>query len=225
MMQRSQIVLFLSSLILTGLRAQPPAPAGDPVARQRAAAEAMQKSLEKQRVSVMRQLQQEPATGSSFFQLPRPATLGATAAAPAPAPFSPAASLACDPLPAPEVDALVDSAANRESLSPDLLRGVIRQESAFRPCAVSSKGAEGLMQLMPATAIQFGVMNPFDPIENVDGGAKFLKQLLNRYGGDLSKALGAYNAGPARVDAANGIPQIPETQDYVKQILSMLPVK
>jgi soluble lytic murein transglycosylase-like protein len=81
------------------------------------------------------------------------------------------------------------------------------------------------MQLMPATASQFGVPNPFDPADNVEGGARFLKQLMVRYGGDLTLALGAYNAGPAKVDAAAGIPNIPETQDYVKQILGALPVK
>ncbi len=80
------------------------------------------------------------------------------------------------------------------------------------------------MQLMPATAIQFGVVNPFDPVQNVDGGAHLLRQLLNRYNGDLTKALGAYNAGPSRVDAADGLPQIQETQDYVRQILSFLPL-
>jgi len=233
MMLKIQIVLCFTSFALMAQPARNPVPPEDPQARQRANAEAMEISLEQQKLSVQRQLQQGPATGDSFFALPRPAPLGATTAAatapgfaaPAMAIPVPAPSQPCDPLPAPQVDALVDSAADRESLDRDLLRGVIRQESAFHPCAVSPKGAAGLMQLMPATALQFGVMNPFDPIQNVDGGAKLLKQLLNRYGGDLSKALGAYNAGPATVDAANGIPQIPETLDYVKQILSFLPVK
>jgi soluble lytic murein transglycosylase-like protein len=78
--------------------------------------------------------------------------------------------------------------------------------------------------LMPATAMQFGVINPFDPVQNVDGGARLLRQLLNRYNGDLGKALGAYNAGASRVDAVDGIPQIPETRDYVKQILALMPI-
>jgi soluble lytic murein transglycosylase-like protein len=213
-------LFFLAHMVL---RAQTPASPDDPMARQRAAAEAMQKSLEQQKLSVQRQLQQERPASGSFFQLPRPATLGVTVAAPAAAPAAPPP--ACDPLPAEQVDVLVDSAASRESLDGDLIRGVIRQESAFRPCAVSPKGAEGLMQLMPDTALQFGVMNPFDPIQNVNAGAKFLKQLLTRYGGDLGKTLGAYNAGPERVDAVDGIPQIPETQEYIKQILSTLPIK
>jgi soluble lytic murein transglycosylase-like protein len=83
----------------------------------------------------------------------------------------------------------------------------------------------GLMQLMPATASQFGVPNPFDPAGNVEAGATFLKQLLERYGGDLTLALGAYNAGPAKVDAAAGVPKIPETQEYIRRILSTLPAK
>jgi soluble lytic murein transglycosylase-like protein len=123
------------------------------------------------------------------------------------------------------VDRLVENAADREGLDQAVVRGVMRQESAFRPCAVSPKGAMGLMQLMPATASQLGVLNPFDSAANVDAGAKLLKDLLVRYGGDLSLTLGAYIAGPAEVDAAAGVPAIPETQDYVKRILSWLTPK
>jgi soluble lytic murein transglycosylase-like protein len=221
MMPGIQFAIGLLLFAALGLHAQTPKPLGDLAARRRAAAEAIEISLEQQKLSIQKQARQEGASGGSFFQLSRPATLGATAAAPYVADAAPP----CDPLPADQVDALVDSAAARESLDRDLLRGVIRQESAFHPCAVSPKGALGLMQLMPATAAQFGVVNPLDPEQNVDGGARLLKQLLSRYGGDLSRALGAYNAGPAQVDAVNGIPQIPETQDYVKQIMSLLPVK
>jgi soluble lytic murein transglycosylase-like protein len=103
-----------------------------------------------------------------------------------------------------------------------LLRAVIRRESAFQPCAVSRSGAMGLMQLMPGTAFDLGVENPFDAEQNIDGGSRLLKSLLDRYGGDLSLALGAYNAGPARVDAIKAIPPIKETQDYVKHILDRL---
>ena len=92
----------------------------------------------------------------------------------------------------------MEQAARRQDLDEEVLRGVIQQESAFRPCAVSPKGAMGLMQLMPATASQLGVPNPFDPAANVDAGARFLKELLTRYGGDLPLALGAYNAGRPR---------------------------
>jgi soluble lytic murein transglycosylase-like protein len=131
----------------------------------------------------------------------------------------------CEPLPASEVDALVEKAAKRQDLDQAVLRGVMRQESAFRPCAVSPKGAMGLMQLMPATASRLGVPNPFDTAANVDAGAKLLRELLMRYGGDLSLTLSAYNAGSAEVDAAAGVPEIPETQDYVKRVLSTLSLK
>jgi soluble lytic murein transglycosylase-like protein len=106
--------------------------------------------------------------------------------------------------------------------NPKLLRAVMERESGFHPCAVSPKGAKGLMQLMPDTAAQLGVKDPFDPKENVDAGAHYLKQMLDRYKGDLSQALGAYNAGPAAVDQAGGVPDIPETLDYVKSILQKL---
>ena len=200
------------------------AQSADATAKQRNAAAAMQESLAKQRASI------EHQTGNAsggFFLLPRAASLGGvTGAIAAPAPIAPIGmpQLAeCDPLPAPEVESLVGETSERDGVSPDLLRSVMKQESGFRPCAVSSKGAMGLMQLMPATAEQLGVLDPFDPTSNLDGGARFLKQLLSRYGGDVPKALGAYNAGPARVDATGAVPAIPETVDYVRQILAALP--
>jgi soluble lytic murein transglycosylase-like protein len=159
------------------------------------------------------------AAAGGFFVLPPPARMGATVAAYVPD------SPDCDPLPESAVDALVKQSSKSQEIDEDLLRGVIKQESAFHPCAVSPKGAMGLMQLMPATATQLGVPNPFDPAENVEAGATLLKQLLQRYGGDLNLALGAYNAGTAKVDAAAGVPKIPETEDYVKRITSTLPVK
>jgi soluble lytic murein transglycosylase-like protein len=188
------------------------------LAKQRASAPAMEESLARQRSSVAKQTSQADRGG--FFVLPPPTKLGAAAAAA----FT-ATAADCEPLPASEIDSLVGQAARRQDLDEAVLRGVIQQESAFRPCAVSPKGAMGLMQLMPATASDLGVRNPFDPAANLDAGAMFLKELLMRYGGDLSLALGAYNAGPARVDAAGSVPAIPETQDYVKRILSALPVK
>jgi len=129
---------------------------------------------------------------------------------------------ACRPLPESQINLLAEQAGARERISSDLLRAVIDVESAACPCAVSPKGALGLMQLMPATAVGLNVENPFDPKENVDAGARFLKQLLTRYDGDLTLALGAYNAGPSRVDEAGGVPDIPETVDYVSRILSRL---
>jgi soluble lytic murein transglycosylase-like protein len=128
----------------------------------------------------------------------------------------------CDVLADTIVEPLIAGAAKSHSLEPRLLRAVISQESGFRPCAVSRKGAQGLMQLMPATAGDLGVKDPFDPRESIEGGAKYLKQLLDRYKGDLSRALGAYNAGPGNVDDAGGVPDIPETRDYVRAILARL---
>ena len=220
--------VLIVGLTTSGLQAQA---APDPSSRdaQKSAFDLMHKSLEIQRTSIQQQVSGQPPR-DSFFQLPPPATLGTTTAAAAPmiepiAPIVPGYSVAnCDPLPSDQVDSLIESAASRESLDAALLRGVMRQESAFKPCAVSPRGAQGLMQLMPATAWQMGVWNPFDPTQNVNGGAHFLKQLLNRYDGNVGKALGAYNAGPAQVDAADGIPQIQETQDYVKQILSIFSI-
>ena len=175
-------------------------------------------SVRKQQESVRKQVGAPPSSGG-FFILPEPARLGATVFAPAP----PIAN--CDPLPAAEVDRLIGAAAEREKLDEKVLRGVMSQESGFRPCAVSSKGALGLMQLMPGTARDLGVNDPFNPSQNVDAGAHYLKQLLTRYGGDLTMALAAYNAGPGKVDSANGVPGIPETQDYIHRILSILPFR
>jgi len=134
----------------------------------------------------------------------------------------PAAEPICEPVPDPVVAPLIDTAAKNEKLEPKLLRAVIEQESAFHACAVSPKGAMGLMQLMPSTVEQFQVADPFDPKQNIDAGTKFLKQLLDKYKEDLPLALGAYNAGPATVDQAGGIPDIPETRDYVDAILQKL---
>lgn len=128
----------------------------------------------------------------------------------------------CEAVPAEVLAALVQDAARREGLTSELLTAVIHQESGFVPCAVSPKGAMGLMQLMPGTAALLGVIDPFDPKENIDAGARFLKFLLDRYAGDLALALGAYNAGPKRVDETGGIPPIPETQNYVREILKRL---
>ena len=205
---------ILAGVVVGPVSAQTPE---DAVARQRKAAAAMQESLARQQASVQRQV--STAGSGNFFALPRAASLGGVIGSSA----TPIEMPACDPLPNREVDALVGQTATREGVSPDLLRGVMKQESGFRPCAVSSKGAMGLMQLMPETAEQFGSADPFNPASNVDAGARFLKQLLTKYGGDLPKTLGAYNAGPAKVDAAGGVPASPETMDYVRQILAALP--
>ncbi len=128
----------------------------------------------------------------------------------------------CDPLPSGELDSLVAAAAEKTGVDAQLVRAVIDRESAGRWCALSAKGAQGLMQLMPATADQFDVDDPFDPKQNVEAGAKLLKSLLQRYHNDPALALGAYNAGAERVDHEGGIPPIPETVDYVAAILDKL---
>jgi soluble lytic murein transglycosylase-like protein len=112
----------------------------------------------------------------------------------------------------------IDAAAARNGVDPALLRGLIRQESNFDPRAKSPAGAIGLCQLMPATAAGLGVTNPSDPVQNIEGGAKYLKQQLDRFGGDVSKALAAYNAGPGAVQRYNGVPPYAETQSYVQRV-------
>ncbi len=129
---------------------------------------------------------------------------------------------ACVTIPRKQLDALIEEAAKKEGFTPDLLRAVISRESAFDPCAVSAKGAQGLMQLMPETAAALGVTDAFDPAQNVQGGARYLGELLQRYDGDVALALAAYNAGPGRVARYDGLPPIPETIDYVRDILKDL---
>lgn len=119
-----------------------------------------------------------------------------------------------------QFDALIGGAAKRYELDPALLRAVINQESGFQAQAVSSAGALGLMQLMPDTAKSLGVTNPLDPAQNVDGGARLLRQLIDRYGGRLDLALAAYNAGSGAVDKYGGVPPYAETQNYVSSILT-----
>jgi soluble lytic murein transglycosylase-like protein len=131
----------------------------------------------------------------------------------------------CDTIPEEEVAPILESAAKAQQLPSRLLRAVVAQESGFRSCAVSKKGAKGLMQLMPATAEQFHVQDPFDPRSNLDAGAKFLRQLLEKYKGDLPLSLAAYNAGATTVDAAHGIPDIPETREYVEAIVAKMGIK
>lgn len=111
--------------------------------------------------------------------------------------------------------------AAKYDISPTLLEALVWQESRWRPGAVSSAGARGLAQLMPGTARQMGV-NPNDPHANLEGGARYLRMQLDAFGGDVEKALAAYNAGPGRVQAAGGIPRIRETQNYVASIMARL---
>ncbi|MGE8205231.1 lytic transglycosylase domain-containing protein [Heyndrickxia sp. NPDC080065] len=116
------------------------------------------------------------------------------------------------------IEAIIQKASEQYSLPPELIKSIIHQESSFQSNAVSNAGAAGLMQLMPSTAESLGVTDVFDPEQNVMAGSKYLKNMLDRYNGDIELALAAYNAGPGNVDRYGGIPPFKETQNYVKKI-------
>ena len=169
--------------------------------------------MEKQRASVRKQVSTAAAVpeaaATSWFTVPweGPAVKAASPA------------FECPEVATAKLDELIEKTATDAKLAPALLKEVVRQESAFQPCAVSNKGALGLMQLMPETAAGFGLTDVFDPESNLAAGAKFLAGLLERYQGDKKLALAAYNAGVDRVTQYRGVPPFPETENYVKQIL------
>lgn len=117
-----------------------------------------------------------------------------------------------------DYDHLILEVATRYAVEPGLVKGVIAAESNFKPHAVSRVGAQGLMQLMPATAAELGVERPFGVVENIDGGVRYLRAMLDRYG-DVARALAAYNAGPGAVDRYRGVPPYAETRAYIKRVL------
>ncbi len=118
------------------------------------------------------------------------------------------------------LETLISEVAARHGLPAALLKGVVAVESGFNPRAVSPAGAIGLMQLMPATARALGVNDPFDPAANLDGGARYLKQMLDRFQGDIRLALAAYNAGPGAVEHYRGVPPYRETRAYIDKVLT-----
>ena len=119
-------------------------------------------------------------------------------------------------------DRYISAAARKHGISSSLIKAVIKAESNFDPRAVSKSGACGLMQIMPETAKALGVVDPFDPKENIFGGARYLKKMLVQFQGSLPLALAAYNAGPSKVQSRNRVPRIPETRSFVRRVMQYL---
>jgi soluble lytic murein transglycosylase-like protein len=115
---------------------------------------------------------------------------------------------------------MAEEKAKRHNVDPKLVKAVIKAESNWNPSAVSNKGAVGMMQLMPKTASDLGVGDRYNPEENIEGGVKYLRYLLDKFNGNLTLTLAAYNAGPARVEKVKGVPSIPETVNYVKRVMN-----
>ncbi|UTI64666.1 lytic transglycosylase domain-containing protein [Paraconexibacter antarcticus] len=154
-----------------------------------------------------------PSFATALTQATTPAAAGVAAP-----PTVPAAGLNAAAASVPFA-AQIDAAAAKNGVDPALLRGLVKQESGFDPAARSGVGALGLTQLMPGTARELGVTDPTDPLQQLDAGARYLKQQLDRFGGDPSKALAAYNAGPGAVQKFGGVPPYAETQHYVQNVL------
>ena len=143
----------------------------------------------------------------------------ATTATPAAASATPMAATGTSELPADvPYGAEITAAAKKHGLDPALLAGLVKQESGFNPNAGSPAGARGLTQLMPGTAAGLGVTNVLDPAQSLEGGAKYLRQQLDAFGGDVTRALAAYNAGPGAVKRYGGVPPYAETQNYVRAV-------
>lgn len=119
-----------------------------------------------------------------------------------------------------QLHALVSDASSRNGVSPGLVNAVVMAESAGNPSAISTAGAQGLMQLMPGTSASCGISNPFDPVQNIDCGTRYLHGLLERYNNNVELAVAAYNAGPGAVDEYHGVPPYAETRAYVSRVLT-----
>lgn len=214
-MSRTRVpaLCFTALAALTGLPAQTPTPAPAPLSiaeRQAESAKKMQAAGDLQKAAA--QTQTTPVEKDSFF------SAGWSGPAMLPPPI-----LDCPPMQESETDPLIRASAERHQLNPALIKAVIRQESGFKACAVSDKGAMGLMQVMPETVEALKTKDPFDPAQNIEAGASYLKQMLGRFKGDLRLALAAYNAGPDKVDGPTpAVPDIAETRDYVDSIANAL---
>lgn len=123
-------------------------------------------------------------------------------------------------VPPAQIDALVNDNAQAQNVDPALIKAIIANESGFNANATSNVGAQGLMQLMPGTAAALGVSNAYDPAQNVAGGTKYIKEMLQHFGGDVRLAVAAYNAGPGAVEKYGGIPPYAQTQNYVQNVLA-----
>jgi soluble lytic murein transglycosylase-like protein len=157
------------------------------------------------------------ATGAPTFQ----SIMGTMAAADK---FKPSAAAAPSDLGtwnggSKDFDGMITEASKKYGVDESLIKAVIKQESAFNPNATSSCGAKGLMQMMPATAGDMGVTNLTDPYQNIMGGTKYLKSLMTRFDGNLTKVIAGYNAGPGAVEQHGGLPPFPETQNYVARVM------
>jgi soluble lytic murein transglycosylase-like protein len=175
------------------------------------------------RVSQLQQLigvavpQPQGAASSTFASQLATATTATTASAPATTAPAGLMATGASELPADvPFGAEITAAAKKHGIDPALLAGLVKQESNFNPNAGSPAGARGLTQLMPGTAAGLGVTNVLDPIQSLDGGAKYLRQQLDAFGGDVTRALAAYNAGPGAVQRYGGVPPYAETQNYVR---------
>jgi soluble lytic murein transglycosylase-like protein len=161
-----------------------------------------------------------PSTGASDFASALQAATSSDAASASTAGSELAGTAGAATSGESEYESLIDQAASRNGLDPAILHGLIEQESGFNASATSSAGAAGLTQLMPGTASSLGVANPLDPAESIEGGARYLGQLMGQFGGNAEDALAAYNAGPGAVQQYGGVPPYSETQSYVSKVLA-----
>jgi soluble lytic murein transglycosylase-like protein len=198
---RERFAAIFLGMCLGAVAAEPQAaqePAPEFATRRAAAIQRMRESIAKQRESVRNQSARQPRVSSL-----EPAAPGGPE---------------CEPISPEQIEPMIAGSAAEWDVDPALVRALIHQESGFRPCAVSPRGALGLMQLMPETTALLGVADPFDPEQNVRSGVQYLRQMLDQFQNDASLALAAYNAGPSKVEDGSAA-GLPETQHYVERIL------